>query len=164
MQIYGKTLCCHRHGRTKREAPEMNQRVNSDVRSIRHGIALVMPAALAVGLYVWSMGCGFLADDFLYLNWMRRGLGELLRHVTVASDPQMIRPLPAFGWWLMGGFGWGAAAMHGVSVLLHAAVGVLLARMCGGAGRIEGVATADGGTRGYGGFGGFAFAAVPLFL
>jgi hypothetical protein len=145
---------------------------------------LLVPAALAVGLYVWSLGCGFLADDFLYLNWMRRGLGVLLRHVTVASDPQMIRPLPALGWWLVGGFGWGAAAMHGVSILLHAAMGVLLARLCDGAGgmlrarpelrlpligggpdppRVEGAAAADESHRGRGVLWACAFVAFPLF-
>lgn len=61
------------------------------------GVA-VAPTLLVVLLYVRHLRDGYLADDFLYVEWARAGLGVLLRHVTTASNPQMIRPLPALAW------------------------------------------------------------------
>ncbi len=89
-------------------------------------LLLAAPALLAVALYARSLGCGFLADDFLYLHWARIGVATLLRRVTVDSQPQMIRPLPAAGW-LLGGLPGGAALLHGIAVALHAAAGLLVA-------------------------------------
>jgi hypothetical protein len=90
------------------------------------GLLLAVPALLAVALYARSLGCGFLADDFLYLHWAQMGLGALLRRVTVDSQPQMIRPLPAVGW-LLGGLPGGAVWLHGLAVCVHAAAGLLVA-------------------------------------
>lgn len=84
------------------------------------------PALLALVLYARSAPLGFLADDFLYLDWARHGVSQLLRHVTVASNPQMIRPLPALAW-LVGQLRHGALLLHGVSLMLHAAAGFLVA-------------------------------------
>lgn len=87
---------------------------------------VVAPALLALLFYVRHLRDGYLADDFLYVEWAHAGLGVLLRHVTTASNPQMIRPLPALSW-AASRSAWGAAALHCVSVLLHAAAGLLLA-------------------------------------
>lgn len=90
------------------------------------GKIFLWPLVLAVILYGRHLGGGYLADDFLYLHWLEQGLNELLERVTWQSNPQMLRPLPAFPWmlsWLPGGAIW----QHGLSVLLHASVGGLLA-------------------------------------
>jgi hypothetical protein len=86
----------------------------------------IAPALLALVLYAPALGVGYLADDFLYLNWMRSGLGELLRHVTTSSNPQMIRPLPALAWGL-GALRCGPLLLHALSLLLHALAGFLVA-------------------------------------
>lgn len=102
-----------------------------------HGRALLWratPAVAALALYAGFSGVGFLADDFLYLRWSRLGLETLLARVTIASDPQMLRPLPALVWHLLGA-AQGALAMHWLSILLHAAasslVGLLAAKRAG---------------------------------
>jgi hypothetical protein len=87
---------------------------------------LFVPPVLALALYAPALGVGYLADDFLYLNWMRGGVGALLRHVTAGSNPQMIRPLPALAW-TVGALPGGAVLLHGLSLLLHAAAGLLVA-------------------------------------
>lgn len=84
------------------------------------------PAILALGLYAPALGVGYLADDFLYLDWMRSGWGVLLRHVTTSSLPQMIRPLPASAW-ALGALRDGALLLHALSLLLHALAGLLVA-------------------------------------
>jgi hypothetical protein len=102
------------------------------------------PALLAVLLYARHLGEGYLADDFLYLDWARAGLGVLLRHVTTDSYPQMIRPLPAVVW-ATSRSGSGAAILHGVSVLLHAAAGLLVAAVIRRSRRARRVAVAEAG-------------------
>ncbi len=92
---------------------------------VRTVLALA-PALLALLLYAGSVRLGFLADDFLYLNWAKQGLASLLRHVTAASNPQMIRPLPALAWSL-GQLRAGAFLLHGLSLALHAAAGLFVA-------------------------------------
>jgi hypothetical protein len=89
-----------------------------------------LPPVLALALYAPALGVGYLADDFLYLNWMRGGVGALLRHVTTGSNPQMIRPLPALAWTL-GTLPRGAVLLHALSLLLHAVAGLLVAVVIG---------------------------------
>lgn len=113
--------------------------------------------ALCLLLYGRQLTVGYLADDFLYLRWLDQGLDELLRKVTVDSDPQMIRPLPALAWllsWLPGG----AVLQHGLSLLLHTVVATLLAR------RISAESTQENSSGPLAGlFWGALFLAVPLF-
>jgi hypothetical protein len=88
------------------------------------------PAILALGLYAPALGVGYLADDFLYLDWMRSGWGVLLRHVTTSSLPQMIRPLPALAW-ALGALRDGPVLLHALSLFLHALAGLLVAVVIG---------------------------------
>lgn len=85
-------------------------------------------AGLVLLLYGRHLAGGYLADDFLYLSWWREGWGELLRKVTVDSDPRMIRPLPALAW-ALSELPAGAALQHGLSLLAHALCGALVARL-----------------------------------
>jgi hypothetical protein len=98
----------------------------SGPRSAALAAAAALPALLALALYGWHLGDGLLADDFLYAAWARTGIRELLGHTTIASHPQMIRPLPALVWMLVL-VPSGAVLLHAVSVALHAANGLLLA-------------------------------------
>jgi hypothetical protein len=90
------------------------------------GATALLLALLVAVLYGRHLGEGLLADDFLYARWARQGWDVLLRHVTVASTPQMIRPLPGLLWELtrspVGPF-----VLHLLSLLLHWGNGVLLA-------------------------------------
>ena len=88
------------------------------------------PVILALALYAPALGVGYLADDFLYLNWMRSGWGVLLRHVTTSSNPQMIRPLSASAW-ALGALRHGPLLLHVLSLLLHALAGLLVAVVIG---------------------------------
>ena len=106
-------------GRTGRPRPPRR-------RSAALAAASALPALLAWALYGWHLGDGLLADDFLYASWARTGIRELLRHTTIASIPQMIRPLPALVWMLVL-LPSGAVLLHAVSVALHAANGLLVA-------------------------------------
>jgi hypothetical protein len=81
---------------------------------------------LVAVLYGRHLGEGLLADDFLYARWARQGWGVLLRHVTVSSTPQMIRPLPGLLWELTRSPA-GPLALHALSLLLHLGNGLLLA-------------------------------------
>ena len=87
-----------------------------------------LPALLAVVLYGRHLADGFVADDFGYATWARDGLATLLRYLTVDSSPQMIRPLPGLAW-MLATLPLGAAVLHGLSVLLHAANGLLVAAL-----------------------------------
>lgn len=94
-----------------------------------------LPALLAVLLYGQHLADGFVSDDFGYAAWARDGLTTLLRYLTVDSSPQVIRPLPGLAW-MLATLPLGAALLHGLSVLLHAANGLLAAALVrrGGAG------------------------------
>jgi hypothetical protein len=89
------------------------------------GTALLFTLLVAL-LYGRHLAEGLLADDFLYARWARQGWGELLRHVTVASRPQMIRPLPGLLWGLTRSPA-GPFLLHTLSLLLHLGNGLLLA-------------------------------------
>ncbi len=93
--------------------------------------AAALPALLTVLLYGRHVADGFVADDFGYAIWARTGLVTILRFVTVDSSPQMIRPLPAVAW-MLATLPLGAALLHGLSVLLHAANGLLVAAIVQG--------------------------------
>jgi hypothetical protein len=82
--------------------------------------------ALAVLVFGRNLGDTFLSDDYLYVDKWRDGLGALLRSVTVASYPQMIRPWPAL-FWMLSSLTAGHVMLHVLSLLLHAANGSLLA-------------------------------------
>ena len=79
---------------------------------------------IAFTLYGRHLGDGLLSDDFLYALWLDDGPGQLLRKVTVDSDPRMIRPLPMAGFLL--GASFGTALQHGLSILLHGLNAVLV--------------------------------------
>ncbi len=92
-------------------------------------LEVAVPLSLLTAvLYGGHLGDGYLSDDFLYLGWAEQGLGELLRHVTVDSDPQMLRPLPALAW-LLDRFDHGAVLLHILALILHAVAGILVARI-----------------------------------
>ena len=83
---------------------------------------------LTVVLYGRHIADGFLADDFAYASWARQGIGLLMRRFLRGSShwQQSIRPLPGLTWMLSRVAG-GAQLMHGLSLLLHAANGLLVA-------------------------------------
>jgi hypothetical protein len=87
-----------------------------------------LPALLAVLLYGRHLADGFVADDFGYATWARDGVATLLRYLTVDSSPQVIRPLPGLAW-MLATLPLGAVALHGLSMLLHAANGLLVAAL-----------------------------------
>jgi hypothetical protein len=84
---------------------------------------LLALAALAFGR---NLGDTFLSDDYVYVDTARRGLAALLRGLTVASYPQVIRPVPAL-LWMLASLGRGHVVLHALSAMLHAANGRLLA-------------------------------------
>jgi hypothetical protein len=86
--------------------------------------------ALGFALYGANLGDGWLADDYLYWERAGQGLGAILRHVTLGSEPQMLRPWPALIWWL-GSFAgtWAGVVLHLVSVLLHGCCALCLLRL-----------------------------------
>jgi hypothetical protein len=90
--------------------------------------AAALPAVLAVVLYGRHLADGFLADDFGYATWARDGLATLLRYLTVDSSPQVIRPLPGLAW-MLATLPLGATVLHCLSMLLHAANGLLVAAL-----------------------------------
>jgi len=91
-------------------------------------LGLMCLAALAFLLYGRHLGSTYLADDFLFLRWSDEGIVSLLRHTTVASNPQVIRPLPAL-LWLMGGLRNGYVFHHLVLIVVHLANGLLIAKI-----------------------------------
>ena len=104
------------------------------------GTALLLALLVAL-LYGRHLGEGLLADDFLYTRWARQGFRVLLRHVTVGSTPQMIRPLPGLLWELTRSPA-GPAALHALSLLLHLGNSLLLAAFLRRRGVREGAALA----------------------
>ncbi|MEM8961645.1 MAG: hypothetical protein AAGD38_09215 [Acidobacteriota bacterium] len=105
-------------------------------RPLSHRVLPLVLPALALLVYGRHIGDGFLSDDFLYATWATEGVGELLRRVTIDSEPQMIRPLPALAWLLPDD----ATVQHLLSILLHGLTAMLVAV---GARRL-GAARADG--------------------
>jgi len=85
-------------------------------------------AVLASVLYGRHLGEGYLADDFLYAGWAREGAAALVAHTTVASSPQMIRPLPGLAW-LLSLLPAGALLLHALSLGLHLACALLVAAL-----------------------------------
>jgi hypothetical protein len=95
-----------------------------------HGPFAARSAALAlvflpVALFVRQVADGLLSDDFLYAGWARQSFATLLAHVSVASYPQMLRPVVA-PFWLLAGSAAGVGLMHLLSLLVHGANGALL--------------------------------------
>jgi hypothetical protein len=84
--------------------------------------------ALVLLVYGGNLGDGPLADDELYLERAERGATPLLRSVTIDSSPQMIRPWPAMFWLLPAGRAQ-LPLLHLFSLLLHAGVAALIARL-----------------------------------
>jgi hypothetical protein len=83
---------------------------------------------LAVLLYGRHVADGFLGDDFAYASWARQGIGLLMRRFLRGSShwQQSIRPLAGLTWMLSRWAG-GAQLLHGLSLLLHAVNGLLIA-------------------------------------
>lgn len=106
---------------------------------------------LALAIYGPHLVDGPVSDDFLYLHWLRLGPGVLLDRLTLASDPQMLRPLAAVGW-LLTGLPGSLAWIHLLSIVLHTAVGMQVSAI----GRILGA------SRGAALFAAALFVASPL--
>lgn len=88
---------------------------------------LGVAVALSALIYGRHVADGPVSDDFLYLRWLDDGPLELLRHLTVSSDPQMMRPLGLVGWLLTllpGGLGW----LHTLTLGLHGIAGWQVSR------------------------------------
>lgn len=92
----------------------------------RRGAVLLLLLVLAI--YGANLGDGPLADDELYLERAERGPFVLLLSVTVDSAPQMLRPWPALFWLLPAGAAQ-LPLLHLISLLLHAGVAGLVARL-----------------------------------
>jgi hypothetical protein len=80
---------------------------------------------LALGLFASHLRDGYLSDDFLYVVWARRSLATLLAHLTIASYPQVLRPLPAFAW-LLSRFDAGPLWLHVLALAIHGANSALI--------------------------------------
>lgn len=93
----------------------------------RRGPALLL-LVLVLVIYGANLGDGPLSDDELYLERSGRGALVLLRAVTVDSAPQMIRPWPALFWLWPAGLA-KLPLLHLISLLLHAGVATLVARL-----------------------------------
>ncbi len=92
---------------------------------------------LGLILYGPSLGIGYLSDDFLYLAALEEGFGPLLGHLTVDSNPRMIRPLSAIGW-LLSPVPGGAGLQHLLSLFLHVAAAWLVFRLVASRGPADG--------------------------
>jgi hypothetical protein len=89
---------------------------------MRYGALFI---ALALGLFASHLRDGYLSDDFQYVLWARRSLATLLAHLTTASYPQVLRPLPALPW-LLSRFASGPFWLHLLALAVHGANGALL--------------------------------------
>lgn len=102
-------------------------------RSDRVALAVTagLIAAITLLIYGRHLGGSFLADDFLYAQWVSEGLRTILRRTTIDSNPQMIRPLPGL-LWTLSRLPAGAIVLHAISLALHIAnawlLGLLLRR------------------------------------
>ena len=88
----------------------------------RYGFLFVI---LACGIFASHLRDGYLSDDFLYVAWARRSLATLLAHLTIASYPQVLRPLPAFAW-LLSRLASGPLWLHLLALAVHGANSALL--------------------------------------
>lgn len=123
------------------------------------GVARLPRAAFVAGLillvlliYGRNLDDGYLADDFLYLTWLDEGLGTLFDRVTIDSYPRMLRPIPAL-FWLVSRVPAGSVLQHLLSLGLHVATALLVARL----------ATRTSGRPAFGVACGFLFLAFPFF-
>lgn len=82
----------------------------------------LVPAALAVAAFGWSVSLGPLSDDFVLRKWAVAG-------EWMPSDWTFVRPLPLGVWQLLFGLGGSWAAIHLVNVLLHAVNSALVAHI-----------------------------------
>jgi hypothetical protein len=107
-------------------------------------VPALLPVVLAVLLYGRHVADGFVGDDFAYAAWAREGIGYLMRRFLHGSShwQQSIRPLPGLPWMLSRLAG-GAQLMHGLSLLLHAVNGLLVAAIVR-RGRVEAAAAPAG--------------------
>jgi hypothetical protein len=118
----------------------------------RHGLLLLGGfAGLAVAIFASHLRDGYLSDDFQYVLWARRSIGTLLAHLTIASYPRVLRPLPAFAW-LLSRLAAGPLWLHLLALAIH---GVNSALICG-------IARKWGAPRATAVLLGFLFLAFPL--
>jgi hypothetical protein len=75
---------------------------------------------LACGIFASHLRDGYLSDDFQYVVWARRSLATLLAHLTIASYPQVLRPLPALPW-LLSRLATGPFWLHLLALAVHGA-------------------------------------------
>lgn len=80
---------------------------------------------LACGIFASHLRDGYLSDDFQYVLWARSSLATLLAHLTIASYPQVLRPLPALAWTLSR-LAAGPFCLHLLALVVHGANGALV--------------------------------------
>jgi hypothetical protein len=102
-------------------------------RKERAGLLFSGFIGLSLAIFASHLRDGYLSDDFQYVLWARRSVGTLLAHLTVASYPQVLRPLPAFAW-LLSRLAAGPLWLHLLALAVHGANSALIcwiARRCG---------------------------------
>jgi hypothetical protein len=84
----------------------------------RHGLLFAGFVGLAFAIFASHLRDGYLSDDFQYVLWARRSIGTLLAHLTIASYPRVLRPLPAFAW-LLSRLAAGPLWLHLLALAIH---------------------------------------------
>jgi hypothetical protein len=125
--------------------------IPSPSRKERRGFLFAGFLGLALAIFASHLRDGYLSDDFQYVLWARRSVGTLLAHLTTASYPQVLRPLPAFAW-LLSRLAAGPLWLHLLALAIHGANSALI---CG-------IARKWGAPRSIAILLGFLFLAFPL--
>jgi hypothetical protein len=97
----------------------------SPERKERAGLLFAGFVGLSLAIFASHLRDGYLSDDFQYVLWARRSVGTLLAHLTVASYPQVLRPLPAFAW-LLSRLAAGPLWLHLLALAIHGANAALV--------------------------------------
>ena len=95
------------------------------IRKERPGLLFAGFIGLALALFASHLRDGYLSDDFQYVLWARRSVATLLAHLTTASYPQVLRPLPAFAW-LLSRLAAGPLWLHLLALAIHGANSALI--------------------------------------
>ena len=125
--------------------------IPSPGRKERHGLLFAGFLGFALVIFASHLRDGYLSDDFQYVLWARRSVVTLLAHLTTASYPQVLRPLPAFAW-LFSRLAAGPLWLHLLALAIHGANSALI---CG-------IARKWGAPRSIAILLGFLFLAFPL--